>query len=87
MNGILYKMNTDYITTQLDMMKKIEYYRSIQDDEKVKEWLHKLNCNSEEEWYEKASPEIKSLLYKGVIQVFYSHKVKQLVEQYKKYML
>jgi hypothetical protein len=79
-------MNTDYITSQLNMMKKIQYYRSIQDDEKVNGWLHKLNCSSEEEWYENASPEIKHLLHNGHISVYHSHKVKQLVEQYKKGM-
>lgn len=30
----------EYIKTHLDMMKKIDYYRSIQDDEKVNQWLH-----------------------------------------------
>jgi len=66
---------------ELDMMKRINYYRSIQDDEKVKKWLHKLNSSSEEEWYEKASPEIKHLVHKGYIPVFHSDKVKQMVEQ------
>lgn len=79
-------MNTDYITTHLDMMKKINYYRSIKDDEKVMKWIHKLNCSSEEEWYEKASPEIKHLLHNGYIPVYHSYKVKQMVEQYKKGM-
>ena len=57
-------------------MKKIDYYRSIQDDEKVNQWLHKLNCISEEEWYENASPEIKHLLHNGHLPVYHSDKVK-----------
>ena len=72
-----------YSTKQVDMMKKIEYYRSIQDHEKVNEWLHNLHSSSEEEWYEKASPEIKVLLHNGYIPVYHSDKVKQIVEQYK----
>ena len=73
-------MSTDYMTKHLDMMKKIEYYRSIQNDEKVNEWLHKLNCSSEEEWYEKASPELKNLLHSGYLPVYHSDKVKKMVQ-------
>ena len=80
-NGKCMNESSDYSDSHLDMMKRINYYRSIQDDEKVKKWLHKLNSSSEEEWYEKASPEIKHLVHKGYIPVFHSDKVKQMVEQ------
>lgn len=70
----------DFNSKNIDLMKKIDYYESIHDHEKVKEWRLKLHSTSEEEWYEKASSEIKYLIQKGFIPVYHSYLLKQIVE-------